>query len=248
MRRRELFLLVLILVCTLVQNANGQSTNLDDHKFEIGGQFTLLTSSIVTQIDDRSVLCVTTPCPPPNIVFSRTRKTHPGFGGRFGYNLNSSVAIEGEVNFFPGADAFSEPEQFKDGLFVEGLFGVKAGKRFEKFGMFGTARPGFLHASKGNLEGNPLVGCPAIFPPPPACFQTTSMDNFAFDVGGVLEVYPSERTIIRIDAGDSIVRFGERHISTGFSRTGSIPRPAVWPLSAETSHNFQATVGVGFRF
>jgi hypothetical protein len=35
-----------------------------------------------------------------------------------------------------------------------------------------------------------------------------SHNNFALDAGGVLELYPSSRTIIRFDAGDTIVRIG----------------------------------------
>ena len=76
-----------------------------------------------------------------------------GVGGRFTYNLTSAIALEAEVTFHP-----KERGEFIGGLFppfffgtqvggrrVEGLFGVKAGKRWEKFGVFAKARPGFMH-------------------------------------------------------------------------------------------------------
>jgi hypothetical protein len=250
MRRRDLFLLLMIVVCLLFESGDlyAQSTDVGDHKFEIAGHFTLLTNSIVTEVNDLSVQCVNTPCPPPNIVLSKNRKTQPGFGGRIGYNLNANVAVEAELNIFPGADSFSEPEEFKDGYFLEGLFGVKVGKRFQKVGIFGKARPGFLYASKGDLEPRPGVGCIAIFPPPVGCFQTTSQNSFALDVGGVVEVYPTARTVVRFDFGDTIVRLSERNVSATFNRGVSIPRLAVWRIPAETTHNFQGSIGMGFRF
>ena len=63
-----------------------QSLDADGHKFEVGGQFSVLNNSVVSDISATSVLCVTTPCP-PIVSFSKSRKTQPGFGGRFGYNL-----------------------------------------------------------------------------------------------------------------------------------------------------------------
>jgi hypothetical protein len=163
------------------------------------------------------------------------------------------VALEAELNLFPGADSFNQPEEFNDGYFLEGLFGVKAGKRFEKVGVFGKARPGFLYASKGDLEPRPDTVCIAIFPPPVGCSQPTGKNSFAFDVGGVVEIYPTSRTVIRFDFGDTIVRLSERNISTifngiGFGGIGSQPRLVAWRVPAETTHNFQGSVGIGFRF
>ena len=251
MGRRELFLLLLIVLCLLHPNGElqAQSTNGDDRKFEVGGQFTLLTTPIVTQVTE-SAVCITPGCPPSTFTLSRARKTQPGFGGRFGYNLNSSVALEAELNLFPGADSFTGPEEFNDGYFLEGLFGVKAGKRFEKVGIFGKARPGFLYASQGDLEPKPDTACIQIFPSPAGCFQPTGINSFAVDVGGVLEIYPTARTVIRFDFGDTIVRLRERDVSTVYTRVASsqAPRFVFWRMPAETTHNFQVSVGIAFRF
>src|SRR6185295_18972458 len=162
--------------------------------------------------------------------------------------LNANVALEGELNIFPGADSFSGPEQFNEGYFLEGLFGVKVGKRFRKIGVFGKARPGFLYASEGDLKPRIDVGCLAIFPPFPSCFETTSKNSFALDVGGVVEVYPTPRTILRFDFGDTIIRLSERNVSATFNFGNSIPRLAVSSVPAETTHNVQGSIGIGVRF
>jgi hypothetical protein len=67
----------------------------------------------------------------------------------------------------------------------------------------------------------------------------------------VIELYPTKRTIIRFDAGDTIIRLGARNIAaTQVPAPGSLApiRLVVIPASAETTHNFQGSIGVGFRF
>ena len=251
MHRKEfsiaLALVLLLLIGGLTTNA--QSPGADGHRFEVGGQFSLLNNSVVSEVTATPVVCVTTPCP-TIISFSKSRKTQPGFGGRFGYNLTDSLALEAELNFFPNADSFDQPDAFNDGNLIEGLFGVKAGKRFEKLGIFGKARPGFLYASKGDLQPIPGVLCGAIFPPPAGCFQTTSKNSLALDVGGVVELYPTKRTLIRFDVGDTIVRLADRNVSGILSPLAGLSpsRLVVVSVPAETTHNLQVSAGIGFRF
>ncbi len=60
------------------------------------------------------------------------------------------------------------------------------------------------------------------------------------DLGGIVEFYPSKRSIVRVDAGDTIVRFrGESATISPFS-TISIP--------GDTTHNFQVSIGFSYRF
>jgi hypothetical protein len=224
-----------------------QSPDADGHRFEVGGQFSVLNNSVVSDISAASVICVTTPCP-TIVSFSKSRKTQPGFGGRFGYNLTDNLALEAELDFFPKADLFSQPDAFNDGNLIEGLFGLKAGKRFEKIGIFGKARPGFLYASKGDLQSR-FGGCPTVFPPPVGCFETISKNSFAFDFGGVVELYPTKRTLIRFDVGDTIVRLGARNVTGILTGPGLTPSFAVVVgVPAETTHNLQVSAGIGFRF
>ena len=103
------------------------------------------------------------------------------------------------------------------------LAGLKAGIRQEKFGVFGKIRPGVVRFGGDFFKS----------------FNGQSQNRFAVDVGGVLEFYPSKRVVVRVDLGDTIIPFGEDTIR------GPLPpfikRPG-------TTHNFQASFGVGFRF
>ena len=184
--------IIALLLCFAGWNAQAQS---ETPKLEIGAHFPVL------RFDDFA-----------------DETTEPGLGGRIGYNVIEHVALEAEMNFFPREG----DGQFFGGFgrMTQGLFGVKAGVRGEKVGVFGKARPGFIHYSSV-----PQVICIAAI----RADCTIDKTNFAFDVGGVVEFYPSRRTVVRFDAGDLVIR---RSI-VGATRT---------------THNFQLNSGVGFRF
>jgi hypothetical protein len=174
-------------------------------KVEVGGQFTVLRLTELQSAD-------------------------PGVGGRIVFNLSSHVAVEGELNFLPrDLTSFLDRDVLASTNRTQGLFGVKVGWRGERFGVFGKTRPGFIHF---NREEFPDF-CAVIDPPPLAC-TIGGTTSFAFDLGGVFEFYPSRRTILRVDAGDTMIRY-ER-----FNRNFS--------LEQFVSHNAQVTVGVGYRF
>lgn len=145
------------------------------------------------------------------------RLTEPGVGGRFTYNFNDNLAAEAEVNFYPRAH---EGDPTVSGRSTLALFGVKAGWRKGRFGFFGKARPGIIHFSR-RLEFSCLTEDEG------DC--TLPNNNFAFDIGGVAEVYLSARTLLRFDLGDTIIRSS---IVGGYNIT----------------HNLQFNAGVGFRF
>ncbi|HKP37889.1 MAG TPA: outer membrane beta-barrel protein [Pyrinomonadaceae bacterium] len=211
---------LLLLLTMSVSVAHAQS---DEKKFEVGGQFSLLGSTTRTA---------------SSTVFTEDRTHVPGFGGRFGYNASKYFALEAEVNFFP------RDRDLEGGQKFQGLFGVKAGKRFEKVGVFGKARPGFIRFDKGDYVFG-TGGCITVFPPPLACYRPVATTNFAADLGGVFELYPSDRTLVRFDVGDTIIHFNRRNVaatSTVFAGLVVIPAPA------ETKHNLQFSAGFGFRF
>lgn len=194
-----------------------------DHKFEVGGQFSLLS----VQTHAATGTTVTT-----------KRKTVTGIGGRFGYNFSSYVGIEAETNFF------WQDREIEGGKKLAGLFGLRAGKRFDRFGVFAKGRPGFIRFEKGDYRLG-TGGCPTVFPPPIGCFRSVARTYFAFDVGGVVEFYPSRRTIIRLDAGDTIIRFGDRKVAAS---SDVFAVPVVFAVPARTTHNFQGSIGFGLRF
>jgi hypothetical protein len=199
---------------------NGQSDDLP--KIEVAAEFTSLTKPSFDNGD-----------------------TEPGFGGRFTFNLNRSFAVEGVGYFFPHKNLGFGFSNDNAGNIGEGLFGLKAGKRFEKWGIFAKGRPGLISFSQGN-SGYVQTGQGGPFP---FEFQHSRATHFAFDAGGVIEFYPSKRIVTRFDAGDTLIHYGARTINfptfdpvTGSASLLQFRRPA------ETRHNFQFAASVGFRF
>jgi hypothetical protein len=232
--KRLLLLLTAIMIAFSLHTSQAQAQG--EKKFEVGGQFSLLRVETLTA-DSTGIVCVTIPC--PTIAFSHGNETELGFGPRIGYNATSYLTLEAELNFFP------RDRDLEGGRKVQGLFGAKVGKRFDKAGIFAKARPGFVRFSRGDYQGRPTALCPAVFPPPIGCFQPVAKTNFAIDIGGVAELYPSKNTIIRFDAGDTIIRFGNRRVAATSNTLTSL---VVVPLASQTKHNLQASVGFGFRF
>ena len=131
-----------------------------------------------------------------------------GAGGRLTYNLNNYIAFDSDVNFFL-------PDEGPP-YATQGLFGIKAGKRTKHVGIFAKARPGF--------QTNFVV-------------NDREQARLAVDVGGVAEFYPNRHVVLRFDAGDVIIPFGNNFVGYGSyaERLG-------------TTHNFQFNLGVGVRF
>ena len=131
-----------------------------------------------------------------------------GAGGRFTYNLNNYIAFDNEVNFFLPDEGPAYATQ--------GLFGIKAGIHTKYVGVFAKVRPGF--------QTNFVI-------------NDREQARFALDVGGVAEVYPNRHLVLRFDAGDVIIPFGNNVVGPPFraQRLG-------------TTHNFQTSLGIGVRF
>ena len=159
--------------------------------------------------------------------------TQLGIGGRFTFNFNRSIAAEAEINFLP-------QKQFTlsaDGSAIQAQFGVKIGKRFNKFGIFGKVRPGFLSVNRtaSYIPGASING-------PAPYFTIERRAFFTIDAGGVLEFYPSKRLVVRFDAGDTVIRHPARFGQLDFfDPIVKLIRPAKY------NHNFQFTAGVSFR-
>lgn len=141
----------------------------------------------------------------------------PGVGGRFTYNFTDEIAADTELNYFSTAEV--------DLNRTQGLFGIKAGKRFESVGVFAKARPGFMH-----FHGQPQPGV-----------SVAGTTKFVTDLGGVFEIYPSKRFIVRIDVGDTIIFYGGQTIK-------QLSLPGGPQVQLDTTHNLQASIGIGFRF
>ncbi|HVF42208.1 MAG TPA: outer membrane beta-barrel protein [Pyrinomonadaceae bacterium] len=164
-----------------------------------------------------------------------------GFGGRVTYNINDHVAVEAEGNFYPT----NQTQTYVTGGRAEQMqFGIKFGKRFEKFGVFAKARPGFISFHE-TLKVTQLPVVSGDIVDIVNDFTPERKTHFTADVGGVLELYPSRRVLVRFDFGDTIVRYGE-HDEAGPSFLN--PFGEVFRAPAEIKHNFQFTGGVSYRF
>ncbi len=190
------FLLAATIGLLLVQSeASSQSQG--PPKFEVAAEFTTLTREDFTG-----------------------QRTEPGLGGRFTYNLNKNLGVEAAGYFFPHR-CFS---CVNNGRMTEAVAGMKAGKRFQSWGIFAKARPGVVSFSRSEI-------------------------NVAIDFGAVVEFYPSRHIVTRFDAGDTLVHFKQRtNNDIRFDAlTGNF---TIVPITtpAKTNHNFQFIASVGFRF
>ena len=211
---RRLFLLTI--TCVLLVQSNSLAQSQDLRKYEVGIEFSSLEREAFGQ-----------------------HQMEAGVGARFTFNFNRMIAFETAGYFYPDKCNFCR----NAGNVSQVLAGAKVGKRFEKWGIFGKARPGVVSFSRG--EFNPIIISPFV----PIEVQTERSNHFALDLGGVLEFYPTDRIVTRFDAGDTLIHFGRRTINgVGFNfDTGQFfPIPITTP--ARTTHNFQFTAGVGFRF
>ncbi|HVQ39384.1 MAG TPA: outer membrane beta-barrel protein [Pyrinomonadaceae bacterium] len=213
---------IISLLCLSFCSIQAQAQSDEVPKFELGAQFTSITKPSYSG-----------------------GVTEPGFGGRFTFNLNRSVALEAVGNFFPHKCNYcgsGGAAGDNSGNIAQGLFGVKAGKRFQKWGIFAKARPGVVSFSEGDSD---------YFLNLPSGFGITQKrgNHFAGDLGGVLEFYPSQRIVTRFEAGDTMIHYGQRqiHILT-FNPITNAPTLIPFTTRSETRHNFQFSAGVGWRF
>lgn len=210
---KNIFGLLSPIVCLL---ALTMSTNaqVNEQKFEVGGFFTSIT------LDDFKERV--------SPGFATGDSTVNGIGGRVAYNLNENFAIDGEASFFPSAHLSNE----ESGQKMQGFVGVKAGVRNKWAGVFAKARPGVMWFGEFPSRGS----CTA------TSFGSTCgvshEKDFAMDLGGVVEFYPAERAIIRVDLGDTLINYQER-------RFGTLTNPIV--VNGGFKSNFQVSLGFSWR-
>ena len=158
--------------------------------------------------------------------------TNTGVGGRFTFDVAPWLAAEAEVTFFPHDDALIRSAETPGIEYhrrrTEALFGAKIGVRGERAGLFAKVRPGLTSLSHTGVSCHGDQ-CALILLALPE-YRT----EFALDLGGVFEFYPSPRFVTRFDFGDTMIRH----------------RSFAPPCAARecTSHNFNTRFGVGVRF
>ena len=206
---------LVVAIAVLLIHSAALAQSQDPPKFEVAAEFTTLERD--------------------------ANNTEPGLGGRFTYNLNRIFSLEAAGYFFPRRCFDCR----NNGRVTEALGGVKVGKRFGSWGIFGKVRPGVVSFSEG--ESN-IVPAPEI-PGFPFRFERNHSNHFATDIGGVLEFYPSKRIVTRFDAGDTIIHFGSRTSNfLQFDGTTNTFTVVPFTIGSRTTHNFQFMTSVGFRF
>ena len=236
MKRKLLLMIVALGFSLLLNPLNIRAQSTDLPKYEVAADFTSL------KIDRFTTL--------------------PGLGGRFTDNLNKHLALEAAGYFFPGHCEFCSGSP--TGHVVEGLIGVKVGKRFEKWGVFAKVRPGFTSFGHRAFNVSPVTvggtsrGQIQCYGPAAAgtlpCFriEENRLTAAALDVGGVVEFYPSKRIVVRVDGGDTILRYAQRSFNTltvdPANPTSGIPILVNVTDPGRTLNRIQFTAGVGFRF
>jgi hypothetical protein len=150
-----------------------------------------------------------------------------GFGGRFAYRVHPYLNLESEISFLPGNPATS-------GNHLQGFAGVKAGKRWDRSGVFVKVRPGFIRFSRDPF-GVGKSG--AAFPSHDRAASTEP----AIDLGGVMEYYTSREMTLRLDVGYDLIHYARREVHTSPILPG-------FEAGGFTTHNWIVSFGAGFRF
>ena len=151
-----------------------------------------------------------------------------GVGGRFAWHPIDLLGAEAEMNVYPGG--FPSASSFSPSR-IEGLFGVTVGPRFARVRPFAKLRPGFL------AFRDQSIACILIFPPPLACVLAAGRTVFALDAGGGVEVFATERTVVRVDVGDRLLKYPGPSFHNGRATQESF-----------FSHDFRLSAGAGLRF
>ena len=150
------------------------------------------------------------------------RKNLSGLGFNFDYNFTRGIAFDSTVNFIPGQQG-AHP-------MTEGLFGIKLGERFDHFGIYGKVRPGFIYYKNAMPGGGD--------------YTPNSLTRFAWDFGGIVELYPARNSTLRFDVGTTLVRYLNNHSDPVQYPLGSV-------LSTQyivTQGNFQVSTSYTYRF
>jgi hypothetical protein len=196
-------LLLLALIPYESVSAQSQGAKSEESKFEVGGQFSVIGRRAGAAFDGGTAV---------------------GGGTRVTFNMTRYLALEGELNYFPST-GFENLRRF------QGQFGIKSGFRFDRIGVFGKVRPGFMTSkSRFTVSNCRLVDIATVICAPISVDDKDT--GFSMDVGGVVELYPARRITVRFDVGDTIV-----------NRRTSFLFP-----SNNTTHNLQLSSGIGVRF
>lgn len=142
-----------------------------------------------------------------------------GVAGRVAWHLVTAFGVEAELGVYPGE--LGDPVAFSRRR-VEGLFGATVGPRRGRVRPFASVRPGFVRFA----EAPGPIASVAIFPPPLLCRLSAGATVFALGLGRGLDVFPGGRTVVRVEAGDRLMKYpGPAPLRGLLARPGGFLRP-----------------------
>jgi hypothetical protein len=153
-----------------------------------------------------------------------TVRDESGLGGFFTWNFSKYFALDSSATFFPRKIHIADFQQ--GGRMFQALAGIRGGVRRGRIGVFAKFRPGIQRYSL--TEQNQIT------------FQDSPFTDVAFDIGGIIEVYTSRRTLLRFDAGNTSIYYRAKDIPLDNGQLFHAP--------AFTNNTIQITAGFGFRF
>ncbi|MGB9105382.1 MAG: hypothetical protein WCC59_11535 [Terriglobales bacterium] len=148
-------------------------------------------------------------------------------GIRFDFNITKYFALDSQFDF--GLRTLPPPavSSINGGRLIVGRFGVKAGKRFRRFGVFGEIRPGFISASNALLLLDLQNGA----------LRFGRLTERALNLGTAFEYRPVKHFGIRADVGDTLVFYARRQVV--------IPGP---PGNGVNVNNVDVSMGFFYAF
>lgn len=170
----------------------------------------------------------------PLYSYTGPRNDFVGPVGRYTWNLSPSLAIEGSVAYLPGYQSGGATDTGHELL---ALGGVKAGWRGRRFGIYGKAEPGISSWTPG------LV----VYEGTPQSYRVVDerRTDFTMDMGGVVEIYPTPRTIVRFDGGQTLIaEYDQVTFREGNRQTFELEEIA----QGHIAQHFSAAVTVARRF
>jgi hypothetical protein len=153
-----------------------------------------------------------------------------GFGLALSRTLTPWLAADAQAGFSPsdlGEPAISASR-------FEAFAGLRAGPRLGAHQVYAAIRPGLVNFDDAP---EPIV-CIAIFPPPLGCSLAAGDTLFALQLMGGLELIPSDRSVVRVEAGSLLLKYP----GPAIARDGQTFDDALW------SHNLRLGLSVGLRF
>jgi hypothetical protein len=160
--------------------------------------------------------------------------TEAGVGPFASYRIWRFIEADTSMFLFPREE--QTIGSIDGGRILQGFYGVRAGFRTRHVGFFAKARPGFQSYSRVLTSETITLGTPASVV---ETFGRTT--DFALDLGGVIELYPTKHFVIRLDAGDTMLFTG----ATEMVEFGNEIFPSV---AFPRRDMMQFGVGFGWRF